>query len=154
MPFFWFKQSKHAQPEDRRYRREPRTEQPNPSPIRRRPQVLRQQRCRAKRHRVQFERQFESLPSRTVTLSHIDIHRHADYPEEESCPREISVTLPVKSQLIRTAVEIKRSSIPIDHILGCVSHHEPVHPENPARGRRCRQELPPALQPRSDLDVS
>src|SRR5258706_5704122 len=58
------------------------------------------------------------------------------------------------SQLIRTAVEIKRSSIPIDHILGRVSHHEQVHTNKPARRSHWQQEFPPTRQPRSDLDVS
>src|SRR6266404_1352328 len=82
------------------------------------------------------------------------MHGHAEKPKQESCPREIEVALPVKRQLIRSVVEIKRSSIPIDQILGRVSHHEPVHTEKPARGCRCWQELPPTRQPRSDLDVS
>src|SRR5467141_1808379 len=154
MPFSRLKQSQHTQSEDRRYRRKPRTEQPNPSPIRPRPQVLRQQRCRAERHCVQFEQQFESPPSRALVFLRIEFHGHAKKPKQESCTREIKVALPVNRQLISSIIEIKRSTIPIDQILGRVSRHEPVHTEKPARRCCCRQELPPSRQPQSDLDVS
>src|SRR6267378_861051 len=154
MPFSRLEQSKHAQSEDRRYRREPRTEQPDPPAVRRRPQILGQQRCRAKRHQVQFERQFEFPPSRALVFLRIEFHGHAKKPKQEGCPREIKVALPVKRQLIRSVVKIKRSTIPIDQVRGCVSRHEPVHTEKPARRCRCRQKLPPSWQLQSELDVS
>src|SRR5207302_1474605 len=152
MPFSRLDASHHAKTENGRNRCQPGSQQPDPPSLWRRTQIFREKPGRAKRHRVQFERQLELPPPIVFLPARIQVRPCASKPEEKRRTRQPKVPLSEEPQLIRAVIKIERSAIPISEQRSPARNVPACRNESASRGHRQRH-FPPPRQSCSNLDV-